>query len=63
MKSQSSREVIKRLQKEGWELDRVTGSHHIFRHPSKSGRAVVPHPKKDMKPGTLRQIMKVAGWL
>jgi predicted RNA binding protein YcfA (HicA-like mRNA interferase family) len=58
-----SRKVIQRLQREGWTLARVSGSHHQFVHPDKPGRRVtVVHPKKDLNIKTLRSIMKQAGW-
>ncbi|PJN91677.1 type II toxin-antitoxin system HicA family toxin, partial [Bacillus sp. mrc49] len=43
----SSRDIIKLIKKDGWYLDRVTGSHHHFKHPTKKGTTTVPHPKKD----------------
>lgn len=57
----SSTEIIRQLEKEGWELERVTGSHHHFRHKEKPGRVTVPHPKKDIPPGTLSSIKRQAG--
>ena len=45
----------------GWEEVAVRGSHHQFKHPSKPGRVTVPHPKKDLPPGTLQSILKQAG--
>ncbi|MDP4679748.1 MAG: type II toxin-antitoxin system HicA family toxin, partial [Cyclobacteriaceae bacterium] len=42
----SSKELIKRLLAAGFMLDRVKGSHHIYKHPN-GKRTVVPHPKKD----------------
>jgi predicted RNA binding protein YcfA (HicA-like mRNA interferase family) len=62
MKILSSREIIRKLEDDGWMLD-VTGSHHIFRHPTKHGPVVVPHPRKTMKRGTQRAILKQAGLL
>ena len=56
-----SRELIKILEKDGWQLVRVAGSHHQFKHYSKSGIVTVPHPKKDIPLGTLRSIEKQAG--
>jgi len=50
------------MQKEGWELVRVTGSHHHFKHPERSGLVTVPHPKKDLPTGTVRAIEKQLGW-
>ncbi|WP_133510447.1 type II toxin-antitoxin system HicA family toxin [Candidatus Thiosymbion oneisti] len=57
-----SSEVITRLNRDGWFLHHVKGSHHQFKHPSKPGRVTVPHPKKDLPTGTLRSIFKQAGW-
>ncbi|MEQ1887906.1 MAG: type II toxin-antitoxin system HicA family toxin [Alphaproteobacteria bacterium] len=53
--------VIKTLTADGWvEINRV-GSHVQFRHPSKTGRVTVPHPKRDIPIGTLRSIEKQSG--
>ncbi|WP_095098664.1 type II toxin-antitoxin system HicA family toxin [Pseudomonas sp. Irchel 3A5] len=55
-----SRQLIKQLEAAGWELDRITGSHHMFRHPDKGQTVPVPHPKKDLPLGTVRAIKKLA---
>jgi predicted RNA binding protein YcfA (HicA-like mRNA interferase family) len=57
----NSRELIKKIEADGWELTRVTGSHHHFKHPTKAGLVTVPHPKKDLPIGTVRSILKQAG--
>ncbi|WP_083235780.1 type II toxin-antitoxin system HicA family toxin [Halomonas caseinilytica] len=57
----NSRDLIKELEADGWQLDRIRGSHHIFKHPSKPGTIPVPHPKKDVPPGTANSIRKNAG--
>lgn len=49
------------LEKNGWTLDRVKGSHHTFKNPDFTDLVTVPHPSKEIKPGTLRQILKKAG--
>ncbi len=56
-----SAELIKELKSAGWELDRVNGSHHVFRHPTRPGHVVVPHPKKDLGIGLVKAIRKAAG--
>lgn len=61
MKSYSSREVIRLLQSEGWYEVGCTGDHHQFRHPSKTGRVTVTHPKKDIPLATLKRIEQQAG--
>lgn len=58
----NSRDIIRRLEKEGWELVRTKGSHHQFRHIVSGARVTVPHPKKDMPPKTVLSIYKAAGW-
>jgi len=56
-----SAELIRLLEREGWVLERIKGSHHQFKHPRSRLVITVPHPRKDLKPGTLRQIMRDAG--
>jgi predicted RNA binding protein YcfA (HicA-like mRNA interferase family) len=57
----NSREVIRRLQQDGWFEVAQTGSHKQFKHPVKPGRVTVPFPKKDVPTGTLKSIEKQAG--
>ncbi|WP_373694349.1 type II toxin-antitoxin system HicA family toxin [Geobacter sp.] len=38
------------------------GDHQKYKHPSKAGHVVVPHPRKDLPTGTLRNIFRQAGW-
>jgi predicted RNA binding protein YcfA (HicA-like mRNA interferase family) len=56
-----SADLIRELEAAGWVLDRVRGSHHVFKHPSKAGIVVVPHPKKDLGRGLVSAIRKQAG--
>ena len=58
----SSREIIRRLKRDGWIVVRTKGSHIQFRHPAKPGLVTVPHPKRDLPAGTLRSIFRQAGW-
>lgn len=58
MKSYSSTEVIKILEKDGWYEVNCVGSHHQFKHPAKKGRVTVSHPYKDIPPSTLKSIFK-----
>ena len=58
----SSRDIIRALEHAGWELTRIAGSHHVFRHPARPDRVViVPHPVRDMPIGTLRSIERQSG--
>jgi predicted RNA binding protein YcfA (HicA-like mRNA interferase family) len=56
-----SADLIRELQATGWLLDRVRGSHHVFKHAERPGHVVVPHPKKDLGPGLVKAIRKQAG--
>jgi predicted RNA binding protein YcfA (HicA-like mRNA interferase family) len=58
----NSREVIRRLEADGWVHVRTKGSHWQFRHPTRPGVVTVPHPKRDFPAGTLKSIFKQAGW-
>jgi predicted RNA binding protein YcfA (HicA-like mRNA interferase family) len=58
----TSREVIKRLRRDGWRCVRIKGSPRQFKHPRRSGLVTVPHPEKDLPTGTLKSIFKQAGW-
>lgn len=60
MSDYSSKEIINRLEKAGFELHRIKGSHHIFKH-NNGKRAIVPHPTKDLPKGTFNSILKQAG--
>ena len=55
------RDVIRILEKRGFILDRVKGSHHIYIHPATKQRAVVPVHRRDLPQGTLLSILKQAG--
>ncbi|MEE9433337.1 MAG: type II toxin-antitoxin system HicA family toxin [Sphingorhabdus sp.] len=52
--------LIRELKKAGWELNRIRGSHHVFKHPQRPGHVVVPHPKKDLGKGLVAAIRKQA---
>jgi len=56
-----SRDLIKELKADGWEVVRVKGSHHHLRHPTKPGTVTVPHPKSELQAGLIRAIRKQAG--
>jgi predicted RNA binding protein YcfA (HicA-like mRNA interferase family) len=60
-KRYSSSELIAIVQRDGWFLVNVTGSHHKYHHAQKQGSVVIPHPKKDIPCGTARNILKQAG--
>jgi predicted RNA binding protein YcfA (HicA-like mRNA interferase family) len=57
----NSREVIARLEADGWRQVRARGSHRQFRHATKPGLVTVPHPKRDLPLGTLRSIERQSG--
>ncbi|SDR45414.1 type II toxin-antitoxin system HicA family toxin [Pseudovibrio sp. Tun.PSC04-5.I4] len=57
----NSKNILKSLKKEGFEVVSISGSHHKLRKGSKT--IILPHPKKDLPIGTARQIAKAAGWL
>ena len=57
----TSAEVRRRLVAHEWYEVATKGSHVQYKHPEKSGRVTVPHPKRDLPIGTLRSIEKQSG--
>ena len=57
----NSRRLIRILERDGWRLVNVTGSHHHFEHPTKKGKVTVTHPRKDIPVGLVIAILKQAG--
>ncbi|MBM3295835.1 MAG: type II toxin-antitoxin system HicA family toxin [Candidatus Aminicenantes bacterium] len=56
------REAIAMIEKEGWYLRRVKGSHRQYQHPSRPGLVTIAgHPNDDLAPGTLNSILRQAG--
>ena len=61
MRTMRNVDLIRQLRAAGWTLDRVRGSHHVFKHPDRPGHIVVPHPKKELGKGLVAAIRKQAG--
>ncbi len=57
----NSREIIRKLEQDGWFEVSQAGSHKQFKHATKPGRVTVPSPRKNVPMGTLRSIEKQAG--
>lgn len=50
--------IIKILERKGFVLDRIKGSHHIYYNSETKKRAIVPLHKRDLPKGTLLEILK-----
>ncbi|MGH2484523.1 MAG: type II toxin-antitoxin system HicA family toxin [Ktedonobacterales bacterium] len=56
------REIIKRLETDGWYLERTRGSHRQYKHARKPGLVTVPGKlNDDLQSGTLASIFRQAG--
>jgi predicted RNA binding protein YcfA (HicA-like mRNA interferase family) len=61
LKQVSGRDFAKLLKKNGWELKRIHGSHHIYTKTGKKERISLPvHGNKPLKTGLLKHLMKIA---
>ncbi len=49
--------VVRALERQGFKVARVSGSHHIMRHPDGRGTTVPVHGNRDVAKGTLRGIL------
>jgi predicted RNA binding protein YcfA (HicA-like mRNA interferase family) len=56
-----SRDLMREIERDGWVLVSVTGSHHHFKHPDKPGKVTIPHLVKDMHPKTVKSVRRQAG--
>ncbi len=52
-------EVVKQMQRLGWVIDRVHGSHYIMKKGNQT--EVIPVHNKDLPPGLLNSIKKRVG--
>lgn len=61
MKSVSGREFARLVERRGWKLLRISGSHHIYGKDGSTMRLSVPiHGNVALKSGLLRHLMKLA---
>jgi predicted RNA binding protein YcfA (HicA-like mRNA interferase family) len=56
----TGRELIKQLEKNGWILDRIHGSHHIMVNKERT-LSVPVHGGKDLGKGLLNKLLKEGG--
>lgn len=62
MKALSGKEFARLLESQGWKLQRINGSHHIYAKVGSPVRISVPiHGNAAMKAGLQRHLMKLAG--
>lgn len=61
MKSISGKQLCKIVEKKGWILQRITGSHYIYENIQETKILSIPvHRNQDLKIGTLKALMKIA---
>jgi len=57
----SGRELARLVERHGWQLLRVAGSHHIYGKTGSIVRLSVPiHANRPLKTGLLRHLLKMA---
>jgi predicted RNA binding protein YcfA (HicA-like mRNA interferase family) len=62
MKSVSGQAFCRILEKNGWSLLRIHGSHHIYGKEDKDLRLSVPvHGNRPLKTGLLRHLLRLSG--
>jgi predicted RNA binding protein YcfA (HicA-like mRNA interferase family) len=62
VKQVCGRELAQVIQRRGWTLARIHGSHHVFTMTGRRERIVIPiHGNQPLKKGLLRSLMKIAG--
>lgn len=62
MKTVSGKQLAKIVERNGWSLMRVQGSHHIYGRAGSNVRLSIPvHKNQALKIGLLRHLLKMAG--
>lgn len=62
MKAWSGRDFARLVERHGWTLLRINGSHHIYGRPGSVVRLSIPiHGNRSLKAGLLRHLVKLAG--
>jgi predicted RNA binding protein YcfA (HicA-like mRNA interferase family) len=62
MRALSGREFAKLIERHGWRLMRIHGSHHIYGRPGNPVRLSVPiHGNRPLKLGLLKHLAKQGG--
>ncbi|WP_108459954.1 type II toxin-antitoxin system HicA family toxin [Devosia naphthalenivorans] len=62
MKSISGRDFARMIERRGWTLLRINGSHHIYGRSGSPVRISLPvHGNTPLKAGLLRHLAKLAG--
>ena len=62
MKAVTGKAFCRLLEKHGWQLKRIKGSHHIYAKDGIPVRLSVPvHRNKTLKRGLQRHFMKISG--
>lgn len=56
-----TRTILSLLKADGWYQVAQKGSHIQLKHPTKTGRVTLPHPKRDLPVGTLKSIEQQSG--
>ncbi len=57
----SGTELVKALERAGFVVTRVKGSHHRLKHPDGRATTVPVHSGRDVPKGTLRSVLEDAG--
>ena len=55
------RQLLHVLEKKGFQIDHVTGSHYILYHPITKARVTIAYHAKVLPKGTIHSILKSAG--
>lgn len=55
-------ELVRALEKDGWDLDVGYGKGQVYRHPDGRYISIHYHPHSTYKPGLLKALLDDIGW-
>jgi predicted RNA binding protein YcfA (HicA-like mRNA interferase family) len=62
LKNITADQLIKALEKSGWERDESSGAILVYKHPDKRRITIHYHPKKTYGPKLLKELLKQIDW-
>ena len=62
LRGKSATELIRALEKSGWQRDEKTGNIYVYRHPDGRRITIHYHPGKTYRPKLLKGLLEEIAW-
>ena len=62
IKNTNADQLVRALERDGWQEDETTGADRVFRHPDGPRVSIHYHPGKTYGPNLLKALLADTGW-